>query len=418
MTSGIGKHKRTSHHQEGVLPERFAIRGDLAVGNTLVPGAVVVDGERIVEVLRSPRDGALPDRVIDVPIVAAGLIDLQVNGGFGVELGADPQALRVLAKRLPETGVTSYLPTLISSPSNISRTAIETFESARDEPGTRVLGLHLEGPFLSLARKGAHPRDAIVEASADLFDEILSWDQVRLITLAPERPGNLTRIRRLRERGIQVSLGHTDASLEEFAAGVDAGAEMATHLYNAMSPFQHRAPGAIGAALTDDRVTVGLIVDGVHSHPASIQLAVRAKGVDRVALVSDMMAAAGMPVGDYELGGQPVLVDESSARLPDGTLAGTILTLDQAVRNVARWAGVSPAGALWMATAVPARMLDIADRGRIIGGAFADLALFDVDLQLVATLVGGCVVWERGNLFDQPDVSSSTLPATWDQIDP
>ena len=381
------------------MRRRFAIRGELAIGSKLVPGAIVVDGEHIVEISRTPRDGALPDTVVLAPIVAPGLIDLQVNGGFGVEVGRDPQALRLLAKRLPETGVTSYLPTLISSPFASYRAALEAFESARDEPGARALGLHLEGPYLSPARKGAHPGDVIVEATPELFEEMLNWDQLRLVTIAPELPGSLSRIRRLRERDIQVSLGHTDASLEEFAAGVDAGAEMVTHLYNAMSPFQHRAPGAIGAALTDDRVTVGLIADGVHCHPASIQLAVRAKGIDRVALVSDMMAAAGMPAGEYELGGRSVFVDETSARLTDGTLAGTILTMDQAVRNTARWAGVSQAEALLMATAVPARLLDLPDKGRIVSGGVADLALFDSDLQLVATLVGGRVVWEREPLF-------------------
>ena len=393
------------------MRRRFAIRGELAIGSTLVLGAIVVDGEHVVEILRTPRDGALPETVVDAPIVAAGLIDLQVNGGFGVEVGRDPQALRLLARRLPETGVTSYLPTLISSPLASYREALEAFDSARDEPGARSLGLHLEGPYLSPARKGAHPGDAIMEATPELFEEMLNWDQLRLVTIAPERPGSLSRIRRLRERVIQVSLGHTDASLEEFAAGVDAGAEMVTHLYNAMSPFQHRAPGAIGAALTDDRVTVGLIADGVHCHAASVQLAVRAKGIDRVALVSDMMAAAGMPAGEYELGGRPVRVDETSARLSDGTLAGTILTLDQAVRNTARWAGVTQAEALLMATAVPARLLDLPDKGRIVSGGVADLALFDSDLRLVATLIGGRVVWEREPLFAEDAQGRTPLAA-------
>ena len=393
------------------MGRRFAIRGELAIGSKLVPGAIVVDGERIVEILRTPRDGELPDTVVHVPIVAAGLIDLQVNGGFGVEVGSDPQALRLLARRLPETGVTSYLPTLISSSSASYRAALEAYESARDQSGARALGLHLEGPYLSPARKGAHPGDAIMEASRELFEEMLSWEQLRLMTIAPELPGNLSRIRQLRKRDVLVSLGHTDASLEEFEAGVDAGAVMATHLYNAMSPFQHRAPGAIGAALTDDRVTVGLIADGVHCHPASIQLAVRAKGIDRVALVSDMMAAAGMPAGEYQLGGRPVRVDETSARLADGTLAGTILTLDQAVRNTAHWAGVTHAEALLMATEVPARLLDLLDRGRIVSGGVADLALFDPDLQLIATLVGGRVVWEREPLFAEDAQGRTSLAA-------
>jgi N-acetylglucosamine-6-phosphate deacetylase len=170
---------------------------------------------------------------------------------------------------------------------------------------------------------------------------------------------------------------------------------MATHLYNAMSPFAHRAPGSIGGALTDDRVTVGLIADGIHSHPASLRLAVRAKGVERIALVTDMMAAAGMPAGRYTLGGQSVLVDDQAARLEDGTLAGAIVVLDQAIRNMVCWAGVTPAEAITMATEVPARLLGLTDRGRIIAGGIADLVLFDEHLEVAATIVSGRQVYHR-----------------------
>jgi N-acetylglucosamine-6-phosphate deacetylase len=369
----------------------FAIRGRLAIGDALESGTIVVADGRIAEVLRAPRDGALPRAVIDAPIVAPGLIDLQVNGGIGI----DPTALSVLARRLPEAGVTAYLPTLISSPAATYRDAFAALAALRDARGARVLGLHLEGPFLSPQWKGAHPLSAIAEASDVLFEELLACPALRLMTLAPELPGALIRIRRLRERGVQVSLGHTNATYEEFLAGVDAGAEMATHLYNAMSPFGHRAPGAIGAALTDERVTVGLIADGVHSHPASLRLALRAKGADHVALVTDMMAGAGMPPGRYQLGGQPVVVDETAAHLDDGTLAGAILTLDQAVRNAVRLAGVTPPQALRMATEVPARLLGLTESGRIIVGAMADLALFDDDLHVVATIVGGEMAYRR-----------------------
>ncbi|MCA1722822.1 MAG: amidohydrolase family protein, partial [Thermomicrobia bacterium] len=177
---------------------------------------------------------------------------------------------------------------------------------------------------------------------------------------------------------------------------VDAGARMATHLYNAMSPFGHRAPGAIGAALLDDRITVGLIADGVHSHPASLQLAVRAKGMDRIALVTDMMAAAGMPPGAYSLGGQPVIVDDRAVRLPDGTLAGSLLTMDQAVRNMVRWTDLRLPDALHMAGVVPARLLGRENAGRIAVGADADLVLLDDDLRVQATIIKGEVVYERG----------------------
>jgi N-acetylglucosamine-6-phosphate deacetylase len=219
---------------------------------------------------------------------------------------------------------------------------------------------------------------------------------VFLVTLAPERPDAPELIEKLRTCGILISLGHTDATYKQFEAGVSAGARMATHLYNAMSPFGHRAPGAIGAALTDDRVTVGLIADGVHAHPASLRLALRAKGARRIALVSDMMAAAGMPPGTYALGGQQVIVDGTAARLADGTLAGSLLTMDQAVRNMVRWAGATPADALRMASTIPAALLGLTGYGAIRVGNRADLVLLDNDLRVQATIINGDVVYERG----------------------
>jgi N-acetylglucosamine-6-phosphate deacetylase len=381
-----------------VLNRRFAVRGQLAIDGVLEAGAVVVEDDRINEVLRAPRAGALPSLIIDSAVVSPGLIDLQVNGGFGVEVGPDPGALSTLARRLPESGVTAYLPTLVSSSPATYRaafSAFETFFAAGATSGARALGFHLEGPFLSPERKGAHPLSAIEQADRRLFDESLGCAWLRLMTLSPERPDGLERIRRLRGRGILVSLGHTDATLEEFVAGVDAGAEMATHLYNAMSPFHHRAPGSVGGALSDDRVTVGLIADGIHSHPASLRLAVRAKGIERIALVTDIMAAAGMPAGRYALGGQSVVVDDQTARLEDGTLAGAAVFLDQAIRNMVRWTGVTPAEAISMATEVPKRLLCLADRGRIIAGSIADLVLFDENLEVVTTIVSGRPVYQR-----------------------
>lgn len=373
----------------------FAVRGRLALGGQLVAGAVVIERGRIAEVLRAPRTGQLPERVLTAEIVAPGLIDLQVNGGFGVDVGDDPAAIRHLARRLPATGVTAFLPTVVTAPTPFYRRAFDAFAAGRDGPGARPLGLHLEGPFLSPARPGAHRRDLIAAAAPGLLDRLLDGDALRLMTLAPERPRMHGVIARLRERGVAVSLGHTDASHAEFVAGVDAGATMATHLYNAMSPFGHRAPGAIGAALTDDRVTVGLIADGIHSHPASLALALRAKGADRVALVSDLMAAAGMGPGTYALGGQRVTVDATSARLEDGTLAGAILTLDQAIRNVVRWTDATPAAAIRMASEVPARVLGLSRAGHIAVGRDADLVLFDAQLTVMATLVGGEPAYRR-----------------------
>ena len=370
----------------------LTITGKLLLGNSLVPGSITIVGDRIADVRRGPDADQRADLKAD--IVAPGLIDLQVNGGFGVEVGADPASILILAQRLPETGVTAFLPTLITSPPDFYPQVFDAMRAAGIPDGAEPLGLHLEGPFLSPRRAGAHKLHLIEAANDTLFNALLEATGIRLVTLAPERPGAAERIRRLRERGIVVSLGHTDATYEQFVPAVDAGATMATHLYNAMSPFGHRAPGVIGAALVHDRVTVGLIADGVHSHPASVRLAVRAKGADRIALVSDIMPAAGMPPGVYTLGGQQVTVDKTTAKLADGTLAGSIATLDQAVRNIVRWTDATPVDALRMASEVPARTLGLPDRGRIVPGATADIALFDDDLMVQATIARGRVVYQ------------------------
>ncbi|MDQ3412828.1 MAG: N-acetylglucosamine-6-phosphate deacetylase [Chloroflexota bacterium] len=382
-------------HERGRAPDRYAVRGALAIGGRLVEGAVVVEQGIISDVRRGALADAVPEPAFAAEIVAPGLIDLQVNGGFGREVGPDDDAIAHLARHLPRTGVTAFLPTLISSPAPLYAKVFADFAAARNAVGAPPLGLHLEGPFLSPARHGAHPLSAIEAADDHLFELMLANDDVLLVTLAAERAGGLGRIRRLVERGVVVSLGHTDGSFAVMAAGAGAGATMATHLFNAMSPFAHREPGAIGAALIDDRLTVGLIADGVHCHPAAIELAIRAKGLDRIALVSDMVSAAGMGPGTYTLGGRAVAVDETSVRLPDRTLAGSILTMDQAVRNLVTWGLLTPARAIKLATEVPARVLGRPDRGQIEIGRRADLSLFDQQLEVTVTIVRGEIVFRR-----------------------
>src|SRR5258708_8051522 len=280
----------------------FAVRGRLVLDKGLVAGAVIVRAGRIAEVVLEPAPAAVPPTSHGAAIVSPGFIDLQVNGGFGVEVGERADAIHRLAARLPATGVTAFLRTLVSSAAEVCPRACQAFLASRGAVGALPLGLHLEGPFLSLRRAGAHRTSAIENAAPNPWEPFLEHDALRLVTLAPEVEGALERIRRRRERGGLVSLGHTDASYEEFLRGIDAGATMVTHLYNAMSDFRHRAPGAVGAALVDERVTVGLIADGVHSHPASVRLAVRAKGPDRVALITDAIAGAGLEPGRYQLG--------------------------------------------------------------------------------------------------------------------
>jgi len=375
---------------------RFAVTGRLLVDGRLVPGALVVEGERIVEV-RTGAAGELPSPRLDAAIVSPGLIDLQCNGAFGFEVGGDAAALRALGARLPSTGVTSFLPSIVSAAPAHYRAVAIAFATARTGPGAAPLGLHLEGPLLSPVRAGAHAPPAIVAADAtldDVLDELCATGAVRLVTLAPERRGALVLIKRLVEAGVVVGLGHTDATFDQMIAGAAAGATLVTHLFSAMSPFHHRAPAAVGAALTDDRLTVTLIADGVHAHPAALSLALRAKGPAGIALVTDAVAAAGAPAGTYTLGGRTIVSDGESARLADGTLAGSTLTLDRAVRAMVALGGAQLEDALSMATAVPAARLGLADRGRLEVGRRADLVLWSADLQVASTVVGGSVVFE------------------------
>jgi len=381
------------HNRKGSVS---AVTGRLLVDGNLVRGALVLDGGRIAEV-RLGDVGALPAARIDAELVSPGLVDLQVNGGFGLEVGGDASALRALAARLPSTGVTTFLPTAVSSGAADYRAVAAAFASARGAAGARMPGLHLEGPLLAPARAGAHRPEAIGAAGAtidDVLDELLGGGVLRLMTIAPERPGALALVHRLREAGVVVSLGHTDATFEQTVAGIDAGATLATHVWNAMSPLRHREPGAVGAALADDRITAMLIADGIHVHPAVLHVALRSKGPERVALVTDAIAAAGAPPGRYALAGVEVISDGQSARLADGTLAGSTLTMDRAVRMMAGLAGARLEDALAMASTVPAAAIALPDTGRLAVGHLADLTLWSAAMEVTATIIGGEVAYQ------------------------
>jgi N-acetylglucosamine-6-phosphate deacetylase len=367
------------------------LAGTLLLEHDVRPGAVVIEDGRIARVLHE-----LPSDALRAHLVAPGFIDVQVNGGFGFDV-AERGAILELARRLPQTGVTAFLPTVISSPPEIYAGLPDELEAAREQPGAQPLGLHAEGPLLAPSRAGAHPLGPIEAADLDCLLPLIERKALRMVTLAPERKTALAWIRRLRELGVVCSLGHTEADEGTFRAAIDAGATLVTHLFNAMSPFHHRAPGAVGAALEDDRVTACLIADGVHAHPLALRLALRAKGAKRLLLATDAVAAAGMGPGRYRLGGQNIVVDERSARLADGTLAGSTLTLDRAVRGLIRMTAVAAEDALRMASEVPARVLGLKSKGRIATGYDADLVLLDETFRVVATLVAGRIAYQRRN---------------------
>lgn len=371
-----------------------AFRGKAVVGTHLADSTIIVENGIVASIDRQLLpDGNLPGTVIDADLISPGLIDLQVNGGFGAEVTPNPDDINLISRESLKTGVTAWLPTVVTSAAESYPPFFDAWGNHDSLAGAIPLGYHLEGPFITLEKKGAHNADFIEAASEDLFQSWLEQDSIRLVTLSPEREHGTRRTREMVERGVLVSLGHTNATYEEFVAGIDAGARKATHLFNAMSSIHHREPGAMVATMVDDRITAGLIPDGIHSHPATVRLAIKTKGVDSIVVVSDMMAACGMSPGTYPLASKSVIVTEDSARLEDGTLAGSILTMDQALRNLVDWSECTPAEAIHMMTAVPARLLDDPSRGRLVVGARADITAWNRDLQPQHTMVGGEVLW-------------------------
>lgn len=377
------------------MTSRFAVRGKLLTGTHFEAGTLVVNDGTIEQVKRGHlSDGNLPEVVVDADFVTPGLIDMQVNGAIGLEIAHKASHIDRISAWSVHSGVTAWLPTVVTAANEFYPGVFEAWNHIDTSTGAVPLGYHLEGPFLSPARKGAHQLRYIEGATDATFDNWLNQSSVKLVTLAPEREGAHARIRALTKRGVLTSLGHTDATYDQFVSGLDQGARMATHLFNAMSPMHHRNPGAMIATMTESRVTAGIIPDAIHSHPAAVRLAFAAKGPDELVIVTDMMSATGLGPGVYELGGQPVTVTATTATLADGTLAGAVITMDQAVRNMADWGGATIGEAFHMATAVPARLLDDASRGRLAVGARADLALWSTSLDLTRTIVNGRTEWQ------------------------
>ncbi len=330
-------------------------------------------------------------------IVAPGFIDLQINGAFGYDFTDDPDSIWEVGGRLPQFGVTAFLPTIISSPASQRSRAVEVVQSGPPSGyrGAEVLGLHFEGPMLSPLRRGTH-READLRLPAP--ELIRGWSRevgIRLVTLAPELPGAHEITQALLDCGIVVAAGHTAATYDEGVAALGSGIFLGTHLFNGMRPFAAREPGLATALLEDDRASVGVIADGVHLHPAVVSLVRRAKSPGRVVLVTDAMAGAAAGPGEYRLAGMRIRVDETSARNEEGGLAGSLLTMDRAVRNYLDFTRCSPAEALTAASEAPARVLDEDRKGVIEDGRDADLVFLDPQLRVMATMIGGSIVYER-----------------------
>ncbi|CCH27770.1 N-acetylglucosamine-6-phosphate deacetylase [Actinosynnema sp. NPDC047251] len=370
------------------------------LGRTITgPASVRVRAGRILDVV--PGDPPAGAEVLAGGLLTPGLVDVQVNGAVGVDFAeVDDEGMRYVALSLPKTGVTRFLPTLITAPVPVAlrqaRAVLAASAALPEGSGARPLGVHLEGPFLSPKRPGVHDPALMVEPGPAEIDLLLADDlraALRMVTLAPEQPGGLAAVRRLSEAGVLVAVGHSDATGEQTRAAAEAGARMITHLFNAQRPLGHREPGVPGVALVDDRFTLGLIADLAHVGPDVCRLVFNAAG-HRVALVTDAVAAAGMPPGRYQLGGEVVVLSEDGVpRSPEGTIAGSALTLDRAVRNIVS-VGVDVADALAAATITPADAIGEPTLGRLEPGAVADLVWWDDDLRPRKVWVDGEVVFD------------------------
>jgi len=368
------------------MPDRLLITG--LSGS---PGRILVS-DRLIEAL----DGDGPP---DVPTIdgsgltaVPGFIELQVNGMGDADFTADPPSVHRGAATLPRQGVTSFLPTVVTSPRGTVEAALAALSTAAAPDAAVPLGLHVEGPFISPQRLGAH--DPADRRDPDL-DEIREWvaGGVRMLTLAPELPDGLEAVEMIAEAGAVAAIGHTDADAATASRAIDAGVRYATHLFNAMPGLDHREPGPVGAILADERVTVGLIADGHHVHPLVLGIVARA-AAGRVSLVSDAVATG--------LGGRSLTHGPDGARLPDGTLAGGSSGLDHVVRTFAGIAGRE--AALAAVTEVPARLLGLDDgRGTLRVGGRADIVLLTPDLEVATTIVGGRVAFRsRGPAAPDP----------------
>ena len=412
---------------------------------TIVGASVVVDGSLadvdvtiangMISAIEAPGRAAFGPGDIDGRgcVLAPGFVDVQLNGAAGFDFTTEPDRLADVAAALPATGVTSFLPTVItSSPDHMARAISVIGAGIRagvvGATGARPLGLHVEGPFIASARRGAHPgrhvRDPDLAEAAAWLDAA----PIALVTLAPERPSALELIAQIVAAGATVSVGHTEANVAELAAAVDAGATAATHLFNAMGSMSAREPGPAGAVIADERLIAGLIVDGLHVDPTMVLLAWRALGPRRVALVTDAMAAllAPTPVptsaptsvpltsaavsgaagsgavasataesGEREwwIGRTRITVGPTGARTDDGVLAGSVLRMDDAFRNLIAFTGCSVAEASIAASTTPARLIGRDDIGSIRVGARADLVLLDARHRVVSTMIDGVVVY-------------------------
>lgn len=387
-----------------VLPDRIA-----------GASTIVVSGDRIADVVQGTRHGGEADLTLDLSghLVVPGFIDVHVHGVEGYDTLVQPDAIAEMSRRLPRHGVTGFCPTAVAcSPGELRQMLdrVRDARASRPPNGARVLPAHLESNFISPEFAGAQPvqclrlprgaRDGETGFSGpDILEEIeRGGPDLGILTIAPELDGAPDLIRRLVRNGQRVSIGHTGATYEQAREGIAAGARRATHLFNRMTPLSHREPGVVGAVLESDEVAAELICDGVHVHPAAMKAAVAAKGSSRVMAITDGTAGSGLPPGTRTtLGGRGITVGDL-ARLDDGTIAGSVLTMDGAFARLVTRVGLSLVEAATLTSTTPARELGLHGHGVIAAGAAADFVVMDMAFNVVQTWIAGEPAWARARI--------------------
>ncbi|MEO5297142.1 N-acetylglucosamine-6-phosphate deacetylase [Enterococcus cecorum] len=332
--------------------------------------------------------------------IAPGLVDTHIHGYKNHDvMDNDPEGIKVMSSALLECGVTSFLPTTLTSSRERLLAVSKTIRAVKDEvDGAKIQGIYFEGPFFTEEHKGAQNPSYFSDPSLEVFHE---WQEasghlIKKIALAPEREGVEEFVETITNEGVVVALGHSNATLKEATKAVDAGASVFVHAFNGMRGLNHREPGMVGAMLTVKEIFAELIADGHHVHPKAVELLVQTIGYDKVALITDCMMAGGMPDGDYILGEFPVVVANGTARMKEGNLAGSILKLYEGMRNVVKWGVATPYQAVMMASYIPAVSCNIADQcGSIQKGHAADFIVLDKEMNLVATYLDGQKRFEK-----------------------
>ncbi|MGN7295973.1 N-acetylglucosamine-6-phosphate deacetylase [Ferdinandcohnia sp. SAFN-114] len=369
-------------------------------------GFIEIDGERIKRVApMADFQASDQDEVVNFDesySLIPGMIDLHIHGASGADvMDATPDALETMVKALPKEGTTSFLATTMTKSKQDIEHAIGNIADYMPKQSTghaEILGAHLEGPFLSPKRAGAQHPDNIINPDVELFKQwqTLSGNNIRLVTLAPEEPGGLELTAHLKNTGVVASIGHSDAVYDEVEAAIEAGVSHATHLFNGMRGIHHREPGVAGAVLLHDEVKCEMIVDGIHIAPKMVKFAYKVKGSEGSILVTDAMRAKCLGAGTYDLGGQEVIVNGERAVLKDGTLAGSILKLNDAVRNMMRFADCSLQDITQMTAVNPAKQINVFDRkGSIKAGKDADVVIVNDQLEVIMTICRGKLAYSN-----------------------